>query len=137
MNRYLYWLFQLTWGLPQTVLGLILFLINIRKKHYFFKGAVATEWHRSSGISLGLFIFVPGESDKYTKEKLLYHEYGHTIQSIILGPLYLMVIGIPSLVWFNVFKYKNLKFYTKFYTEAWAESIGNKQKNLFKNVKKL
>lgn len=32
-------------------------------------------------------------------QTLLVHEYGHTIQSMILGPLYLIVIGIPSTLW--------------------------------------
>ena len=27
------------------------------------------------------------------------HEYGHTIQSLILGPLYLFVVGITSIAW--------------------------------------
>ena len=32
-------------------------------------------------------------------DRLLVHEYGHTIQSLILGPLYLVLIGIPSTLW--------------------------------------
>ena len=30
---------------------------------------------------------------------LLVHEYGHTVQSLILGPFYLVVVGLPSVVW--------------------------------------
>jgi len=34
--------------------------------------------------------------DDEIEQRTLVHEYGHTIQSIILGPLYLLIIGIPS-----------------------------------------
>ena len=33
MKDILYILVQCTWGLPQTLLGFILFLINIKSKH--------------------------------------------------------------------------------------------------------
>ena len=45
-------------------------------------------------MSMGMFLFL-GDHDKH----VLVHEYGHSIQSCILGPLYLPVIGIPSLIW--------------------------------------
>lgn len=48
-------------------------------------------------MSLGLFIFMFG--GRYIgDEETLKHEYGHSIQSKILGPLYLIVIGLPSLM---------------------------------------
>ena len=49
-------------------------------------------------FSLGELIFV---SDKYDTEKritTIKHEYGHAIQSVKWGWLYLIVIGIPSLL---------------------------------------
>ena len=27
------------------------------------------------------------------------HEYGHTVQSMILGPFYLLAVGLPSIIW--------------------------------------
>ena len=59
--------------------------------------------------------------------RLLVHEYGHTIQSLILGPLYLIVIGIPSTLWvfFGAKKRKDKQVaYGSFFTEGWANSLG-------------
>ena len=54
-------------------------------------------------------------------------EYGHTIQSLILGPLYLILIGIPSTLWgFLMAKKRKEKQipYGAFITEKWANSLG-------------
>lgn len=45
-------------------------------------------------MSLGNYIFV----DTMPSQKSIQHEFGHSKQSDILGPLYLIVIGIPSLL---------------------------------------
>ena len=54
------------------------------------------------------------------------HEYGHSIQSKILGPLYLLVIGLPSIIWAGLFeKYRNkhkISYYS-FFTEKWANKL--------------
>ncbi len=52
----------------------------------------------------------------------LMHEYGHTLQSIILGPLFLPVVGLPSLLWaglpvFRKYREKSAVSYYRFYTE--------------------
>ena len=90
----------------------------------------------------GMFVFVTKEpyfynklKDGYTKDelsrRLLVHEYGHTIQSLILGPLYLIVIGIPSTLWgFLPNLHKKRKddqiSYFSFFTEGWANRLGEK-----------
>ena len=58
---------------------------------------------------------------------LLSHEYGHCLQSVMLGPLYLVVVGLPSFVWANVIYHRieGVK-YTWFYTESWANYLGEK-----------
>lgn len=119
MKNVIYILIQCTWGLPQTLLGFIVLLINIKNKHYFYHGAIITERNVPSSVSLGMFVFTTTNpmKDKRTKNKipdeelskrLLVHEYGHTIQSLIFGPLYLIVIGIPSTLWgfCHIFKIK-------------------------------
>ena len=57
------------------------------------------------------------------------HEYGHTIQSLILGPLYLIIIGIPSTLWgflpcFNIKRRSKSISYFSFFTEKWANFFG-------------
>lgn len=56
------------------------------------------------------------------------HELGHCIQSRYLGPLYLLVIGIPSITWVmlrrmipELRKYN----YYDFYTESWSNKLMN------------
>ena len=86
---------QWTWGFPQTLIGAVVFLVHRKDAHRDHRGACLTEWDRDDGISLGKFIFVP----KGEKEPLIDHEYGHTLQSLILGPVYLLLVGAPSILW--------------------------------------
>ena len=57
MKNVIYILIQCTWGLPQTLLGFIVFLITIKNKHYFYHGAIITERNVPSSVSLGMFVF--------------------------------------------------------------------------------
>lgn len=57
------------------------------------------------------------------------HELGHCIQSKYLGPLYLLVIGIPSITWVMLRRMipklrKNYSYYD-FYTEKFANKLMN------------
>ena len=70
------------------------------------------------GISLGNFIFLSLESAK--KETTILHEYGHVKQSHMLGWLYLIIIGIPSLL--NAM-FGFTKCYYDFYTESWCNKL--------------
>jgi len=142
MKKLLYVLWQLTWGILQSALGLAVFIAHIRDRHYVYHGAVITEWADKASVSLGMFVFVTKEpyfydklKDEYTaqelSERLLVHEYGHTIQSLILGPLYLIVIGIPSTLWgflpsLNQKRKTEGLSYFSFFTEKWANSLGEK-----------
>lgn len=134
LYRIAYYILQWSWGIVQNVIGLALFCANAAKRHYNYKGAVVTEWNYPRGsVGLGMFIFisVPADGKNVTAaalEKTKRHEYGHTLQSIILGPLFLLVIGLPSLLWcglpcfVNYRKRKGVSYY-KFYTERWANRL--------------
>ena len=98
MKKRSYTILQWTWGLPQTLIGSAVYLVHRKDSHRSYRGACLTEWDRDAGLSLGKFIFVP----KGEKEPLIDHEYGHTLQSLILGPAYLLLIGAPSLAWKNI-----------------------------------
>ena len=140
MKKAIYILVQCTWGILQTVLGLFVFLAHWKDRHYFYHGAVITEWEAPSSVSLGMFVFVTKKpyfyeklKDEYTMEelsrRLLVHEYGHTVQSLILGPLYLIVMGIPSTLWgflpccAKKRKEENVSYFS-FFTESWANTLG-------------
>lgn len=141
MKTMLYRLCQCTWGGVQTLLGLIVFLRHKNDPHFSYHGAVITRWKAISSVSLGMFVFVTDEPYFYEKLKaqynmeelagrLLVHEYGHTIQSLILGPLYLIVMGIPSTLWGFLPACAKLRSggvsYFSFFTERWANSLGER-----------
>ena len=115
------------WQLPQNLLG---FGMSLAFHHY---GTVVMKdsslrrfywWPLLSAISLGNYRFV----NKYSQISVAYHEYGHTKQSKMLGPLYLFVIGIPSIVWCIIHTYVPYIYsrwsYYAFYTESWANKLG-------------
>ena len=68
--------------------------------------------------------------DEELSKRLLVHEYGHTIQSLIFGPLYLIVMGIPSTLWgflpYYQKKRNNGVSYFSFFTEKFANYLGEK-----------
>ncbi len=57
------------------------------------------------------------------------HEYGHTIQSLLLGPVWAFVIAIPSFIWCNIPRFVKMRkeegvSYYKLYCEGWANLWG-------------
>ena len=119
-------LIQLTWGLPQSLLGSLLFLKYYKAPHFKYKGAIVTYWPYRGGVSLGLFVFM-GKSRN--QENLLKHEYGHTIQSLFLGPFYLLIVGLPSFIWANLPYYRHKRIrerlpYNTFFIERSADHLG-------------
>ena len=129
------------WQLPQCLLALIL-ISSLQ--------ANADEWRsvipwRNEGTgmtvmsfkvptkacwSLGPFIFVNDCADEALKR----HESGHCVQSLILGPIYLLVVGLPSVLLLVtkrlIKKFGNKtddelsKWYHSKYPECWADSLG-------------
>lgn len=142
MRTVLYIIGQCTWGILQTLLGFLVFLAHFREKHYLYHGAIVTGWKYSASASIGLFLFIATEQNTGKKQKndtplaelserILIHEYGHTIQSLLLGPLYLVVIGVPSVLWCFLpwckKKRENEQIsYYSFYTEKWADRLGER-----------
>lgn len=78
-------------------------------------------------VSIGNSVFM---NSRYRySDYIMKHEYGHTIQSRILGIFYIPIIAIPSLLWavFHTFATKVLGLrinYFWFYTEKWANKLG-------------
>ncbi|MBO5514036.1 MAG: hypothetical protein J5961_05570 [Mogibacterium sp.] len=128
MKKPLYTLLQYTWGLPQTLLGSAVYLAHRKDKHGKFGNAKVTYWNRPEGLSLGKFIFVPAKGTS-----LLDHEYGHTIQSLILGPAYLPLVGLPSLLWNRLPYFRNKRKNTgRDYYSVIFEKTANKLGDRFK-----
>ena len=126
VKTFIYYFLQLTWGIIQNALGLLLWIVlyfvpPVRKTKHFY-GALVTRWRFKTSLGLGIFIFLGRDDDR-----LLVHEYGHTIQSMLLGPLFLPLIGIPSFIHMLIYdsnhSRKNKSYYN-FYTEKWANVLG-------------
>jgi hypothetical protein len=110
------------WQLPQNIAGVLLTAILAGRFNEFEGITFFYSPNISGGISLGEYIIV----GRYDRD-LLRHEYGHCIQSRILGWFYLPVVGIPSLVWaflYGSFINPTPNGYYRFYTERWADELG-------------
>ena len=135
------------WQLPQHIIAYVIMFVN-RKSikstiskdniHYYLVDHLF-----DCGVSLGNYIFL--DNDGYYGYVTVRHEYGHQKQSLMLGPLYLLVIGLPSAIGniIDRIKYKYLKKYydcDSYYKqpwEAWADRLGGVVRKSSKNVKGL
>ena len=123
------------WEFPQNVLGFIVKKFYKATPYTVYENASVYSWKLGGGMSLGKYIFVPFDKEDpsmYRVQQYIRHEYGHTIQSSYLGWFYLLVIGLPSLIWANCFegyRTKTGKSYYDFYTESWANKLGGVDRN--------
>lgn len=111
------------WQLPQNLLGLLFLLFLKGEEKHNLKGISFYYYDNfPGGISLGKYIILGS-----TYENSVKHEYGHCVQSRYLGWLYLLVIGIPSLLWASIYGKlikPSINGYYKFYTEKSADKLG-------------
>lgn len=114
------------WQFPQNLVGLLLLLILQGETKHKLK-TIRFYYLKTfpGGITLGEYIIVG------TKQNLVVrHEFGHVLQSRYLGPLYLIVIGLASIIhagFNNIIGCceKHNEGYYHFWTEKWANKLGN------------
>ncbi|MBI4649586.1 MAG: RHS repeat-associated core domain-containing protein [Bacteroidia bacterium] len=106
-GRGLQLLSRFTWEVPQMHFGLIAsharnITGNVTNVDYYGGATLvnrddpANPW--AWGFTLGPYInTLNAEADPYSDE-LFRHEYGHTLQSRLVGPFYLTHVGLPSLI---------------------------------------
>lgn len=125
MKTFLFRLWQWTWGFPQSLLGAIICLIYRKNRKEFYRGTLVTHWDQVGSMGVGMFLFLGTNANA----QVLVHEYGHSVQSMILGPLFLPVMGIPSILWANLppcrwlRREKGVSYYS-FYPEKNANWLG-------------
>ena len=107
------------WQLPQNTLGLILRAIYKGNDSTYSDSIVRRSTKMKGGISLGKYIIV----NQFSKKTTVMHEYGHCIQSKYLGWLYLIVIGLQSILHAALCKCKNHSYYDMWF-EKWANKLG-------------
>ena len=129
--KYIRNLILFIWQLPQHIVALIYFgyLVMMCKDlgvDSRYKQATVIPCVMRGAVTLGNYIFV-GLNSEY--RKTVKHELGHTIQSKILGPLYLIVIGIPSITYCGLrrlFPSLRKKNYYDFFSEKSANYLSEK-----------
>ena len=129
--KYIRNLILFIWQLPQHIVAIIYFgyLVMMCKDlgvDSRYKQATVIPCIMRGAVTLGNYVFV-GLNSEY--KETVKHELGHTIQSKILGPLYLIVIGIPSITYCGLrrlFPSLRKKNYYNFYTEKWANNLSEK-----------
>lgn len=125
------------WQLPQNLLGLLMFWWYRRDTVYGeerFRGVkVLYSEKMRGGISLGEYVIVPYRlflsSVPAAKLDTIVHEWGHTRQSLILGWLYLPLIGLQSLA--HAILHRKVckeRDYRHFWTERWADRLAERCK---------
>lgn len=121
------------WQLPQNLCGLIWkrikkddVIVEVENYVAILVGAKVYLMKAGGGVTLGKYIFI---SQTYKDQStVILHECGHVKQSKMLGPLYLIIIGIPSILhaWLNDYIgccKKSEKGYSHFFSEQWADRL--------------
>ena len=136
MKQVLLWL----WQMPQHLLALILIWLSGATETLQPQAGVVYWLYKPkgwfgrfiSGVSLGNCIILKTENETTVK-----HENGHSIQSSIFGPFYLLLVGIPSAV-FNLWDRvshkkwpveKRLKWYYSRRPEKQADRLGGAERD--------
>ncbi len=129
MKTLLFRIWQWTWGFPQTLVGFIIYLAHRKAPHRTYHGCIVTKWKQGSSLGIGMFLFLsPRGYD--CDPRVQVHEFGHAVQSAILGPLFLPVMGFPSFLWCNLKCCSKLRqekgiSYYRLYTESTANYLGS------------
>lgn len=114
------------WQILQNIVGLFYWLISQAKYQQTIDNVYVFETDSKQGsVCLGSFVFVTKHAKK--KEYTLKHELGHAKQSQYLGPLYLIAVGLPSVLWVFLRRqipYFRKKDYYSVYPENWANKLG-------------
>ena len=116
--------FRWFWQLPQHLFGLITWLIFSRnpaeRRTIDGKDYWVYPCRKIWGVSFGDYVFLP----RYRQNVTVLHEYGHQVQSRWMGPLYLILIGLPSVSGALIHKWSGFAFnYYCLPWERWADKI--------------
>lgn len=136
MKNVLLWI----WQLPQNFIGFLLTRKSVQKMDYTCNdGEVVKVYFTKNvfncGVSLGNYIIL--DYDIYFNRHItitVNHEHGHQKQSRYLGWFYLIVVGISSAIFNNLwdrlfhknwtYAQRTIWYYNRF-PENWADKLGS------------
>lgn len=119
--------YEILWQLPQWIAGRFYLYFQYRNVWNILKYNntvfYVVEGQRGCVSFCKDYVFLSKQAQH--SDYIIMHEYGHTIQSSYLGWLYLIVIGLPSLLWAFLHDHFLRKIhYYSFPTESWANRLG-------------
>lgn len=133
---WLYFILNFTWGIVMTLLGYIIAFVLLLfrqkpfayQKVFYFK--IGKLW---GGVSLGM-MFIRDKNERDTSIEP--HEYGHSFQNALLGPLFIFLVAIPSFIryWYQVIREKHNKI-NKPYEYIWFEGCATDMGEYIKEKK--
>ena len=97
MNKTDFYISNCTWGIIMTLIGAVVAAVMVCLGHKPTRhgGCFCFEVGKNWGaISLGLVIVCSKGSDEHIKN----HEFGHSVQNMYFGPLFIFLVAIPSFV---------------------------------------
>ncbi len=130
------------WELPQNLLGLAaLAQFSLRKKVAsvrFERERCFVEIDADGAVSLGYFVFYTPRDSAFVPvgAENRDHEYGHSVQSRWLGPLYLPVVGVSSVArvaYARAYKLRTGRRWARYYDgfpENQADRLGGVDRSL-------
>ena len=126
----------LLWEAPQNILGAGTLAAHLARgsaqRVAFADERVFIELRGDGAVSLGLFVFFSCKDNRFVPvgAENRDHEYGHSLQSRLLGPLYLPLVGLPStmrvayaMLYFQRHRRRWAHYYDA-YPERWADVLG-------------
>ena len=152
----MFWVVSCTWGAIMTTIGALAtvglnlvkiigkwfgkeFKIKTHKNGCTFITEVGGNW---GGVELGAFALCGNysESHKGWFEHTRKHEFGHAVQHLYMGPLFIFIVAIPSATryWYQVIMQKKGKtfpygWYDSIWFEGGATKTGKKIINWLEN----
>lgn len=148
----LFWLVSCTWGIIMTTIGAVAtgllnliqligkwfgkdFKIKTHKNGCSFITEVGDNW---GGLELGAFALCGNYSTTSPQwfDHTRKHEFGHAIQHLYLGPLFIFVVAIPSAsrYWYQrIMQKKGKQFPENWYDSIWFEGGATKTGEKFVN----
>lgn len=124
-----------TWELPQTLVGAAIALLHKEKPLRVIEYADQKVYlydKFNGGISLGYYSHIDWNAKDHNnnvvrrglKTSVSHEAVEHGTQSKWLGPLYLPLMGLPSIIHCAIYVALGRKWnYYNFYTERWADKI--------------
>ena len=120
-----YWLLSCTWGLLLTIVGAIVTLVVLclgGKPERNGPSVIIRIGKGWGGVSLGAFAFCEEDAGEFTKN----HEFGHSLQNCILGPICPFIVDIPSAIRYWVYEYNRRHGKENFdYYSIWFEATAS------------